>query len=69
MSVKDEIGSARDIKEWRKAARLSQEELARMARVSVFSLSRWERGAVEPSRLVLRGLQGILEDYKKDNEE
>lgn len=58
------LKSARDIRKWRKKAGLSQEALARLADVSLFTVSRWERGG-GPSRLVLLGLGRIFEDYQK----
>ena len=63
------IESAEDIREWRSRVGLSQEDLARLAGVSVFTLSRWERRVGEPSLLSLRGLQGILRDYQKESRE
>ena len=63
------IESAEDIREWRSRVGLSQEGLARLAGVSVFTLSRWERRVGEPSLLSLRGLQGILRDYQKESRE
>ncbi len=63
------IETAEDIRNWRGRIGLSQEALARLAGVSVFTLSRWERRIGEPSRLSLRGLQGIFEDYTRSEEE
>ena len=62
----ERIRRARDIRDRRERAGLSQEGLARLADVSVATVSRWERGVVEPGRLALRGIQGILEDYRKE---
>lgn len=55
-----------DIRTERKRLGLSMEKLARLADVGLVSVSRWERGIVQPSKLVLRGLQGFLEDYRKE---
>ena len=63
------IETAEDIRNWRGRIGLSQEALARLAGVSVFTLSRWERRVGEPSLLSLRGLQGIFEDYTRSEEE
>jgi len=59
------LQSARDIRRLRKKAGLSQEALARLADVSLFTVSRWERGGTEPSKLVLLGLGRLFEDYQK----
>ena len=67
--MKVRIETVEDLREWRGRVGLSQEALARLAGVSVFTLSRWERRVGEPSLLSLRGLQGILEDYTRSEEE
>ncbi len=60
------LQSAKDIRKWRKKAGLSQEALARLADVSLFTVSRWERGkGGGPSKLVLLGLGRLLENYQK----
>ena len=59
------LQSARDIRKLRKKAGLSQEALARLADVSLFTVSRWERGRGGPSKLVLLGLGRLFEDYQK----
>ena len=56
--------SPNDIRSWRKEMGLSQEGLARLADISLFTVSRWERGTVAPSKLVLLGLGRLLEDYQ-----
>ena len=58
------LQSAKDIRKWRKKLGLSQEALARLADVSLFTVSRWERYK-EPSKLVLLGLGRLLENYQK----
>ena len=67
--MKVRIETVEDLREWRGRVGLSQEALARLAGVSVFTLSRWERRVGEPSLLSLRGLQGIFEDYTRSEEE
>ncbi len=63
------LQSARDIRKWRKQLGLSQEALARLADVSLFTVSRWERGkGGGPSKLVLLGLGRLFEDYQKGKE-
>jgi predicted transcriptional regulator len=62
------LGSADDIRKERQKLGLTLEETAHLLGVAVASLSRWERGVVEPSRLVLRGIQGMFEDYRKAKE-
>lgn len=48
------------IKELRTSAGLTQEALAHRLGVSVFSVSRWERGLSRPrSKAHLRGLEGL----------
>lgn len=63
--VPRKIKSGKDIRHEREKLRLSQEKLAQILQVSVFTLSRWERGVIEPSALVLRGIKGFMTDYKK----
>lgn len=59
------IQSSEDVRREREKLGISQERLARILGVSVFTLSRWERGIIEPSAVTLRGIQGFLEDFKK----
>lgn len=59
------IKSGKDIRQEREKLGLSQERLAQILQVSVFTLSRWERGVIEPSALVLRGIEGFMTDNKK----
>lgn len=59
------IKSGKDIRRERVKLPLSQERLAQILQVSVFTISRWERGVIEPSALVLRGIEGFMADYKK----
>ncbi len=57
--------SGEEIRQEREKLGLSQEKMAHMIQVSVFTLSRWERGVIKPTALVLRGIQGFLADYNK----
>ena len=41
------------------------EQTAHLLGVAVASLSRWERGLVDPSPLTLRGIEGMFDDYRK----
>jgi DNA-binding transcriptional regulator YiaG len=59
------LKSAEDIRKERQKLGLTLEETAHLLGVAVASLSRWERRVVEPSKLVLRGIQGFFEDYGK----
>ncbi len=61
-SQKEKEILARKIKEYREKNNLTQEELADMIKVSVFSISRWERAKHYPpaSTLKLMKMLGVL---------
>jgi transcriptional regulator with XRE-family HTH domain len=39
------------------------EAAAQYLGVSLITLSRWERGLIEPSKVVLRGIEALFEEY------
>ncbi len=51
-----------DLKRYRKQLKLSQEALARLLNVSWITVNRWERGKPEPSFLVLKGIEAVLNE-------
>jgi len=51
-----------DLKRIRKQLKLSQEKLARLLNVSWITVNRWERGKPEPSFLVLKGIEAVLNE-------
>jgi DNA-binding XRE family transcriptional regulator len=51
-----------DIRKTRKQLNLSQEKLARLLNVSWITVNRWERGKPEPSFLVLKGIEAVLNE-------
>ncbi len=51
-----------DLKRYRKQLQLSQEALARLLNVSWITVNRWERGKPEPSFLVLKGIEAVLNE-------
>lgn len=59
------IRSAQEIRPAREQLGLSQEKAAYLLDVALATYSRWERGIVNPSKLVLRGIEGFFEDYRK----
>ena len=62
------LRSAEDIRKERQKLGLTLEETAHLLGVAVASLYRWEKGVVEPSRLTLRGIEGMFEDYLREKE-
>jgi len=54
-----------DLKRYRKQLKLSQEALARLLNVSWITVNRWERGKPEPSFLVLKGIEAVLNENFK----
>lgn len=54
------LRSGADIRNERERLRLSREKLASLVGVSTATLRRWEVGTVEPSALVLRGIERAL---------
>ena len=54
-----------DVRDARRRLGLTLEQTALLLDVAVITLSRWERGVVEPSLLVLRGIEGMFSDYRK----
>ncbi len=59
------IRSADDIRPAREQLGLTQEQATRVLDVALATYSRWERGIVKPSKVTLRGIQGLFEDYRK----
>lgn len=59
------VRSAEEIRAAREQLGLSQEKAARVLDVALATYSRWERGVVAPSTLVLRGVEAIFEEYRK----
>ena len=51
-----------DLKRYRKQLKLSQEALARLLNGSWCTVNRWERGKPEPSFLVLKGIEAVLNE-------
>lgn len=59
------LESAEEIRSTREGLGLSQEASARLMDVALITFSRWERGVVEPSTIVLRGISAFFEDYRQ----
>ena len=57
------------LKALREKHRWSQEDLARKVGVSVFSITRWERGLITPSRLAWAQLAKLFEEEGYNVEE
>lgn len=51
--------NSKDIKGFRKKLRMSQEEFARACSVTLMTVSRWERGVSNPSRLASLKLEEL----------
>ena len=52
---------AKEIKEKRLEAGLTQEELARLCGVTLSTVSRWERGTFKPSKLAIEKIRAKLD--------
>ncbi len=50
----------KEIRDIRKKLKISQENVARLLRVSWITVNRWERGQPEPSYLTLKGIEIVL---------
>lgn len=59
--------SGEDLCKAREKLGLSQQDVAQLARVSLASISRWEREEVVSGQrvLILWGLQAVLDDYRQ----
>ncbi len=65
MPMRRRIQAGSDIRTARQRLGLSIEKAARVLDVGWSTLSRWERGVIEPSPLVLRGIEATFDDYQK----
>ena len=54
-----EVNTAEDVRQLRESLRMTQEEFAREVGVSFSTVSRWERGRGEPSRLARRQIDKL----------
>lgn len=58
-------GDRMEIKELRKALKLTQEEMAQKLGVAAFTVRRWEKGEAKPSQLALRQIGRLERKVKK----
>ena len=54
-----------DIRTFRESLGISRESLALMLGVSYTTVSRWEQGEAEPSRLAVREIERLIEEIKQ----
>ena len=62
--MKRHLTSGADIRKGREKLGLTMEEAAEYLAVSLITLSRWERQLIAPSKVVLRGIEALFEEYK-----
>ena len=62
--MKRHMTSGADIRREREKLGLTMEEAAEYLSVSLITLSRWERQLIAPSKVVLRGIEALFEEYK-----
>jgi DNA-binding transcriptional regulator YiaG len=62
--MKRHMTSGADIRKAREKLSLTMEEAAEYLSVSLITLSRWERQLIAPSKVVLRGIETLFEEYK-----
>jgi DNA-binding transcriptional regulator YiaG len=62
--MKQHLKSGADIRRAREKLALTMEDAAEYLAVSLITLSRWERQLIAPSRVVLRGIEALFDEYK-----
>lgn len=62
--MKQRLKSGADIRQARERLGLTMEETAEYLEVSLITLSRWERQLIAPSKIVLRGIEALFNEYE-----
>jgi DNA-binding transcriptional regulator YiaG len=62
--MKQHLQTGADVRRAREKLNLTMDEAAEYLGVSLITLSRWERQLIAPSKVVLRGIEALFEEYK-----
>jgi transcriptional regulator with XRE-family HTH domain len=65
-SMNKRLKSGADIRRARERLGLTLEDAAHYLDVAVVTLSRWERDVIQPSLIVLRGIEALFAEYKSN---
>ena len=62
--MKQHLKSGADIRRAREKLGITMQEAADYLDVGIITLSRWERQLIAPSKVVLRGIEALFDEYK-----
>jgi transcriptional regulator with XRE-family HTH domain len=62
--MKQHLKSGADIRRAREKLGMTMVQACEYLDVSIITLSRWERQLIAPSKVVLRGIEALFDEYK-----
>jgi transcriptional regulator with XRE-family HTH domain len=65
--MKRHLNSGKDIRRAREKLGITMQEAADYLDVGIITLSRWERQLIDPSKVVLRGIEALFDEYKSEH--
>jgi DNA-binding transcriptional regulator YiaG len=64
--MKQHLKSGADIRRAREKLGMTMVQASEYLDVSIITLSRWERQLIAPSKVVLRGIEALFDEYKSE---